>query len=172
MIKTIFLDMDGVLVDFNKAVCDKFHLPYPPQTYEFFPEIRLQVNNICTATFWNNLEWMYDGCDILQAVLDKIHLSRIYLLTTPMLNLESASGKMMWIDGNLPEFIKRIIITQAPKRLLARPDTLLIDDKDENIDEFIEAGGHGILVPRPWNELHGWADEALQVVKNSLEEII
>ncbi|GAG89657.1 unnamed protein product [marine sediment metagenome] len=41
----------------------------------------------------------------------------------------------------------------------------------ENINGFVKAGGSGILTPRPWNELRGWADETLQVVKNSLGEL-
>ncbi len=70
----------------------------------------------------------------------------------------------------MPWVYDRTIISYAPKSLLAGPDTLLIDDKDENITEFRAGGGHGILVPRPWNKLHGWAGEVLKVVKKKLEE--
>ena len=96
----------------------------------------------------------------------------ITILTAPMPNPGSWTGKYLWVEKNMPaKFLKNIIMSVVPKSLLAGPDTLLIDDKDENIAEFVAAGGCGILVPRPWNELHGWADEALQVVKNSLEEL-
>jgi hypothetical protein len=37
------------------------------------------------------------------------------------------------------------------KYLFARPDALLIDDNPTNIDTFIQNGGQGLLVPRPWN---------------------
>ena len=88
-----------------------------------------------------------------------------------MLNPGSWPGKVEWVHRYFRTFEKRLIITQAPKSLLAKPDTLLIDDRDKNIEEFIAAGGQAILVPRPWNELHGWAGESLQVVRNSLEEL-
>jgi len=179
MIKTIFLDVDGVLVNFRKGIHDIFNKSYNYPTlsnkwlfWDDWPDITFEmVNNVCTINFWANLEWTHDGHDILRAVLDKFSISQIYLLTTSMPNIESASGKMMWIKNKLPEFYKRTIITQVSKSLLAHPDTLLIDDKDENIEGFCIAGGHGILVPRPWNELHGWADETLQVVKNSLGKV-
>jgi 5'(3')-deoxyribonucleotidase len=87
-----------------------------------------------------------------------------------MSNMESYTGKALWVNKWIPVFNKRFIITHAPKHLLAGSDTLLIDDKDQNIEEFVAAGGQGILVPRPWNRLHEQAGETLQVVKSKLEE--
>ena len=130
------------------------------------------VNAACTANFWDNLEWMHDGFEILMVIRNIFIAERVYLLTTPMPNIESASGKIMWVRGNMPTiYLKQTIITQAPKHLLARPDTLLIDDKDENIDGFIEAGGRGLLVPRPWNRAHFCADRTVEVVKKFLENL-
>jgi 5'(3')-deoxyribonucleotidase len=188
MIKTVFLDMDDVLADFMKGLhkalnisYDYFNYPYEKGNWDILGyQIKSdggslitfdQCNDYCNTSFWQDLEWMHDGYDILRAVFDKFPAEQIYLLTAPMPNLESASGKMIWVYENLPVYLKRTIITQAPKSLLAKPDTLLIDDKDENVEEFVKAGGYGILVPRPWNELHGWADETHQVVKNSLENL-
>ena len=170
MINTIFLDMDGVIIDFNKAVCMEFDLPYPPQTYHFFPEIRKEVNEFCNMSFWQNLEWMNDGHDILRMVTEVFEPEKIYLLTKMMPNVETASGKMVWIKNNLPLYSNQVILTTlgVSKSLLARPDTLLIEDCDKYAEEFIKAGGKAILVPRPWNKLHEQADETYQVVKNSL----
>lgn len=180
MIKTVFVDMDGVLSDFHKGVHNTFKKPYiygpSLQRYDFWEDwdpitTRDDVNSICDFNFWRNLEWMHDGIEIIQAITSKFKTNQIYLLTTPMPNLESASGKMMWINNNLPIYLKRTIITQAPKSLLAKSDTLLIDDKDQNIDEFIKAGGRGLLVPRPWNRNYSWAHQSVDVVKTFLENL-
>jgi 5'(3')-deoxyribonucleotidase len=179
MIKTVFLDVDGVLANFRKGIHDAFIKPYHYPTlskkwvfWDDWPEVTSEmVNAICTTGFWQNLEWMHDGHDILRAIFDKFSASQIYLLTTPMPNPESPTGRWLWIQDNLPAYYKRTIITQAPKSLLARPDTLLIDDKDQNIDEFVEAGGRGCLIPRPWNRAHFCADRTVEVVKNFLENI-
>ena len=178
MINTVFLDMDEVITDFNKGVCEAFNMPYQYETffseYKWFPKIgrtRKEVNAKCTIDFWRKLEWMFDGREILEIILDKFNIDQVYLITMPMSNPESATGKWLWIKDNLPSFYKRTIITQAPKHLLARPDTLLIDDKNENVDGFREAGGKALLVPRPWNRAHLQADRTVEVVKEFLGRI-
>jgi len=186
----VFLDLDGVLVDFVGGVHNALGLPYRYDEYPYekgkwnmlgdvggkfwdgkFPFS--VVNGLCSQEFWSNLAWMHDGWRLLHGragIMSKF--DDITILTAPMPNPGSWTGKYLWVEKNMPaKFLKNIIMSVVPKSLLAGPDTLLIDDKDENIAEFVAAGGCGILVPRPWNELHGWADEALQVVKNSLEEL-
>ena len=169
----VFLDMDGVITNFNKPVCTKFDLPYPPQVYHFFPEFRSQVNDFCDRSFWDNLEWMDEVRDILRMVTETFGCENIYLLTKIMPNVGSASGKMKWIQNNLPLYSNQVILVthEVSKSLLAQSDTLIIEDNDKNFNEFVAMGGHGILVPRPWNTLYSQADKALQVVKSKLEEL-
>jgi len=170
----VYLDMDQVLTDFNKAVCEKFKLSYPPQIYNFFESIRPQVNDICTFDFWENLEWMPDGKLILGEVCKFFNFytnHNIYILTSPMPNVESATGKWQWIKKHIPDFYKQTILTQAPKKLLAKPNTILIDDCTKNVDEFRQAGGQTILVPRSWNSLHLLADKSVEIVKQQLAEV-
>ena len=169
----VFLDLDGVLVNFRRGVCEAFgKVPDPEDGWTFWENwegvTTKNVDEVCNEAFWEGLSWTYDGPEIERAIRSKF--DDIYLLTTPMPNPGSATGKLLWIKRNMPWAYNRTIISYAPKSLLAGPGTLLIDDKDENIAEFVAAGGHGVLVPRPWNELHGWAGETLQVIKNSLEE--
>ena len=173
-----FLDMDGVLLDFVSAIHKKFDKEYRygvPLEWEFFeqwspPVAFKDFDAVCDIDFWATLPWMHDGREILREVRKRIEPDdEFYLLTTPMPNPGSWTGKALWVEKNLPEW--KLIVTNAPKRLLASDDAILIDDKDENIQEFVAAGGRGILVPRLWNELHGWGDESLQVVRNSLEEV-
>ena len=179
-IKTVFLDMDGVLTDFVGGVCRAFGKtnPYPNETRDYtfwhaWPDISTKdVSAICNQEFWHSLEWVDDGRDTMRAIMDTLGLEKVYLLTLPMPNLESASGKMMWINNNLPIYLSRTIITTAdvPKAFLARPDALLIDDKDENVEGFKVAKGNAILVPRPWNKLYKYSDVSSQMVRKELEQ--
>ena len=187
MINTVYLDMDGVLVNFLGGLHKSLNIPYSYENYPYekgkwnmFTDIKgfddipatfKECNDCCTTSFWRHLDWMHDGRDILRTILGTLGLEKVYFLTMPMPNLESASGKMIWVNDNLSIYLKRTIITQAPKHLLARPNTLLIDDKDENVDGFCEAGGKALLVPRPWNRAHLQANRTAEVVKEFLERI-
>lgn len=162
-INKIYLDMDGVLTDFNKTVCKQFNLPYPPKEYSFFEPIRKQVDDFCNADFWEHLEWMLDGKEILQLVEYHFPLAEIYLLTCPMFNLGSWTGKYLWVKRELPNYTKRLIITPVPKEILADKSTLLIDDCDEKVQRFWDKGYAAILVPRFWN--------SLCQVKNSVQQV-
>lgn len=179
MINTVFLDVDGVLANFRKGIHEAFVKPYNYPTlspkwkfWDDWPDVTFEmVNGVCDTLFWRNLEWIHDGYDILTAIEYEFAPAQIYLLTTPMPNIQSPTGKWLWVKHNMPMYYKRTIIIQAPKHLLARPNTLLIDDKDENVDGFREAGGKALLVPRPWNRAHISADRTVEVVREFLERI-
>ncbi len=179
MIKTIFLDLDGVLANFRKGVHDAFDEPYDYSTlsgkwnfWEDWPGVTFNmVNNTCDTLFWQHLPWMHDGPDILHAIRNTLGLEKVYFLTTPMPNIGSPTGKWAWVRDNLPVYLKHTIITQAPKSLLAGPNTLLIDDKDENVEEFAAAGGHAILVNRPWNKGRERANHTVSDLELDLLEV-
>jgi hypothetical protein len=67
------------------------------------------------------------------------------------------------MDRNVPGGMRRqhLIVGEDCKELLARPDTLLIDDNEKNISAFRKSGGMAITVPRPWNRLRGCANTSL-----------
>jgi len=176
----VFLDMDGVLVDFRRGIFDAFNKPCPYEAAsrlwtfweEWSPKPTFEmIDTVCTSKFWRNLRFMHDGLDIFDTVSDKFPDKDIYLLTTPMPNKGSWPGKVEWVQRYFSTFRKRLIITQASKSLFAGPDTLLIDDKDENIEEFIAVGGRGLLVPRPWNKTRFCAGRTLDVVKQFLKDL-
>jgi 5'(3')-deoxyribonucleotidase len=165
--------MDGVLVDFRRGVCEIFRRDDPSTNWAFWESwdgiTFANVNAKCNDYFWKYLDWTHEGREIEEAVRCEFDSNNIRLLTTPMDHPGSWTGKAMWVNRHLSLYNKRLIVTQVPKHEFAGPDTLLIDDKDQNIEEFRAAGGQGILVPRPWNKLHAWSDKTLEVVKNSLE---
>lgn len=161
--RRIFLDLDQVLVDFVTGVCRAIDFPYSGVKdwqdhwpYNFFKHVgttREEADKLCTTDLWANLPWTEDGQEIYQAVLEQFHRCEIAVLTKPMRNPESYTGKILWARKNIPELADRMVPTEIPKSYFACGfETLLIDDCDDNIEEFIRDGGAGILVPRPWNK--------------------
>jgi len=181
MINTVFLDMDGVIADFHKGIYDAFRQPYRYDeslaTWDFWdnwkpPLNRENINAKCSVYFWEHLPWTHDGLEIFEIVCSKFKPEQIHILTNPIVGgAGTATGKILWIEKYLPEFVKRVIITQAPKGLLAKPDTLLIDDNNNYVDGFREAGGKALLVPRPWNRAHLQAGQTVKVVRKFLERV-
>jgi hypothetical protein len=91
---------------------------------------------------------------ILEHALESVKQEDIFILTTPTKDPDSLAGKLEWIHNNYPPFLHRQYLVGPRKHFCARPDTLLIDDSDDQVNKFREHGGYAVLVPRPWNSLH------------------
>ena len=164
----VFLDMDGVLVDFigglHRALgvsYDPNKYPYPVSKYEMFEDLcyrtegRVSMDNLYRACdpaeFWSNLEWDPMGKAIRTAILVEMgSWNNVVICTSPMATPDAWKGKVEWLNRNIPE-VKNISITTAPKHLYAKAGHVLIDDKDSNVAQFKEHGGAAFLVPQPWN---------------------
>jgi 5'(3')-deoxyribonucleotidase len=156
MFKQIFLDMDGVIVDFDAGVRKRYNgfewyptewaIPYAQLGTDFKSFWR----DLDHPGFWRELTWMNDGKRI-QAIVEPM---RPIILTAAVMPY-AGTGKIQWLKREYPDVIKdkRFLIAggHAGKAAVAGPGKILIDDKNENIDEWEEAGGMGILYPRPWN---------------------
>lgn len=162
----VYLDCDQVLTDFIAGSLAAVGIHYPgtrnwPKgwTYNYFRQAgttREEVNQHCGPNFWANLPWMADGREILAEVLARFYPQELMVLTTPMPNNGSYSGKMIWFEKNCPELYERVVPTLVPKEEFAYDfNTILIDDCQDNVEAFINAGGAAILVPRPWNPHDG-----------------
>jgi len=178
-----YLDMDGVLTDWCKAAHELNGLDYPGHNkwpYKFGSEgwgwgkqAGLLTYNWDSMgrQFWANLEWMPDGKDILSKCISCFGMDSICLFSSFYIRANGAvNGRLDWIDHNIPEFKNKFLTGTIPKSICAHHDAVLIDDYDKNIHDFVAAGGQGILIPRPWNELHNWSDSVLKVLENSLED--
>lgn len=159
----VYLDCDQVLADFVAGACATIGYDYPGTrnwpdgwTYNFFSyagSSAKEVNTHCDIDFWANLPWMEDGREILEVVMSQFRPNEITVLTKPMRNNGSYTGKMIWFEKNIPQLYDRVIPTLVPKEEFAFDfNHLLIDDCQENVESFCRAGGAAILVPRPWNQ--------------------
>lgn len=160
---TVFVDMDGVLVDFVGAVCRLFHkdpeqLPewdwskgrslHVPLGLEKESDM-WEVIDRHGPSFWASLEPYPWWRELLHWCGQ---LGKTYLCSTPSLSNYSVDGKLLWIHKHLGKLFRNYIFTAAPKHLLANSRSVLIDDYGSTIEKFCKAGGHGILFPQPWND--------------------
>lgn len=145
--KKVYLDMDGVLCDFQS----RYESMFGPLHREERDDKAWSVNwqQFVTTEQFKTLDWFPGGRSLL---------ARLVFLTQRAENLEilSSSGglefheqvkeqKMYWLDKNEVFFKANIVPGRSYKAQYATPDTILIDDTPEIIDAFNAAGGHGIL---------------------------
>ncbi len=171
-----FLDMDGVIVDFVGGAC-KLHgipNPYPKHKgiWDFVELLDMSAKDFWAPMgedFWANLEPTPDYERILAHTVNKFGEDNICILTSPCATAGCIEGKKKWIKKHLK--LKHVLFGSS-KHFLARPDAVLIDDAEHNVDPFVQHGGKGILLPRMWNKKHNISElavEHLAVQLNDLE---
>ena len=135
----IYCDMDGVLVDFEsgyeKLTGIDLKGEYRPGVEDFWKPIEQ-----AGVKYWASLKWMPDG----KQLWGYIKQYTPELLSAPSKSESSKIGKYVWVKNNLPG-TKLILRYASRKKELATPESILIDDRQVNIDQWEAAGGIGIL---------------------------
>jgi 5'(3')-deoxyribonucleotidase len=133
----IFCDMDGVLVDFDKGYhkLTGRHLNGEVFTDNHFWD---PINN-AGYDFWINLEWLPNGKELW----DYISSYEPQILSAPSRQNDSSVAKHDWIQRELPG-TQLQLRSAKHKKDFAAPNHILIDDRLDNIEGWISAGGIGI----------------------------
>mgnify|MGYP002642176305 FL=1 len=137
----IYCDMDGVLTDFESRF--EHYSGMHPQEYEkskglaaFWNLIDVEVG----VKFWIGMPWMPQG----QQLWNFIKPYRPDLLTSPSRDNNSRLGKNLWVKNNLNPKPKVIFAYSKDKQRYANENSILIDDKKSNINEWASKGGIAI----------------------------
>lgn len=137
----LYVDMDGVLTDFDQQAADLFGVPRDEaQKYmEEHPKKAWFKIDHAGSDFWSEMPWMPDGKELWQ----KIAIHRPTILSSPSKHQTSLTGKKEWIGENIGDIP---IILSSDKAQYAHDDCcVLIDDREKNIKAWEDAGGTGIL---------------------------
>ena len=136
----IFLDMDGVLVNFDQQFQEltgmmprEFESKY--DSNKFWEEI-----DNAGVGFWRGMKWMPGG----EALYNRASQFDHVLLSSPSRSEVSKIGKRLWRRDKTPD-TKLILARSYNKRKYAAPNHILIDDREDNIQQWKDAGGIGIL---------------------------
>jgi hypothetical protein len=134
----IYCDMDGVLVDFEKGYEELTGRNIKGQHVSGGPDFWDPITK-AGASFWIKLAWMPDG----KQLWEYIKQYNPVLLSAPSREESSKIGKYVWVKREMPG-TKLILRSAERKQEFATPQSILIDDRKDNIDRWKEAGGIGI----------------------------
>lgn len=153
-VKKLFLDMDGLLTDFQREMLRR-HQPHKLQYHEvnwnFWGQMgktKDEFWSVADYDFWAKLPWCPEGEALLKNIERIVGRKNVTLLSSP--GVGSMDGKEFWINQHIPEYNSQFMFGREKWRA-AHQGALLVDDSDQNCIEFKNAGGDFVLVPRPWN---------------------
>ncbi len=180
MISRILLDMDEVLVDFVGGALaihgwtrEQFEAKRPREHWDMTGPMDLTNKQFWAPIhdagekFWIDLQplpWAKELLSLVSAVS-----TESFIVTTPFGNAASYSGKAKWLTNYFGEGFNQWIPTWH-KRLLAMPGAVLIDDREQNVLDFREAGGDGIIFPSLGNTLCDYADDPVGYLKKFFDK--
>lgn len=164
-IRHIFLDMDGVLVDFFRPALQVHNrLPllddWPRGVWDIPTVLGISKGEFWAkidalgAEYWTEMPAYPWTADLVAAVTRAAPFS---ILSSPSLCAECPTGKIHWLRRHLRADFRDYLFGHA-KHHCAKPGALLIDDSDENVDAFRAHGGEAILFPQAWNSNHAIDD--------------
>jgi 5'(3')-deoxyribonucleotidase len=158
----VYLDLDGVVVDWN---ADFTRLAYGrvlplPTDYEYACYINryMTIQQVhATPGFWEGLKPLPVGQGMIQYVLSNTACD-LFFLTKGCNYYEE---KQAWLKKYYPMQAKKLIMA-THKELLADPESLLVDDYYVNVLNWKNAGGKALLTPSPYDgrprEAYTWVD--------------
>ncbi len=126
MQKTVYIDLDGVVADFDKA---RFAHPLSKNTpYKGRPDT--------IPGIYENLEPIVGAIDSVNQLLDTPHFDVYFLSTAPWDNPEAWMHKRLWIDKHFEtkKIRKRLILSHHKHLLIG--DYLIDDRRFNGASEF------------------------------------
>lgn len=131
--RRLFLDMDGVLADFDTGYRQRFNC-VSDKTLDNVDWSLVRA----TPHFYRDLPPMPDLEHLWSAVA---HLSPTILTGVPISVEEAASNKREWVDKYLGKDVPMIACLSKDKRLHGRPGDVLADDWEKHKHAWLDMGG-------------------------------
>jgi hypothetical protein len=132
---TIYLDLDGVLADFDRGATRIFGMS--PRDFEDLYGAGTFWKRLATsADFYAMLEPMPDAHELFEAVRHK----KPVILTGLPRGKWAEPQKRRWVEEHFPG-VKVITTTAALKKDHCSPGDVLVDDRDKYRPLWEEAGG-------------------------------
>jgi len=164
-IKRIYLDMDGVLCDFERKYTEVFGEPSMYGT-DHPPSFHKNWEKFVQNDLFSFLEY-FPGAENLLKFINSECVWERYI---QVMILSSSGGhgyetkitkqKEQWLIGKEIYYNPIVVPGRRYKCLYANKHSVLIDDVEKNITQFKEKGGHGIV--------HTSAEDTINQLENMM----
>lgn len=139
----LYLDMDGVLTDFEEMFAQRFG--YPATSVRARKNFSTEWPIFVKEKLFEKLEWHPGGKELLEFI--RGYPIKVEILSSSgglEFHDEVKEQKKIWLKENGIDYKANVVPGRSKKKEYARPDAILIDDTQENTDQFTDAGGAGI----------------------------
>lgn len=142
-------DMDGVLCDFAYWVeCNHAWKDYNPRIEE--RKVNWGKLEEIGSSFWSNMPWLSEGQKLYHLVLEyaREHNDVEIGIHSAIDIYCGKAGKYLWVEKNCPEIAPRnikIVDDGRLKHVSGKDSEILVDDRDENVKAYLEAGFPAVL---------------------------
>tara|TARA_S200000501_G_scaffold298730_1_gene285315 strand:- start:408 stop:962 length:555 start_codon:yes stop_codon:yes gene_type:complete len=144
-LETIFIDMDGVLVDFIKGVSEMIGKPLTADA-KGHTEYDERKQELTDKRLFRNLPPMVDYHELIGYVKHTGVPWEILTAAGAINRRTVVYDKQEWIKQWVDPFVvTTCTYSGSQKAAFAIEGAVLIDDREKNIDAWVEAGGIGIL---------------------------
>ena len=137
----IYLDMDGVISDWESQF-KRYSGGVPVETYdaEHGKKNRFKFVDKNCPEYYATMPWMKDG-KLLYNFVSHLPVEILSHAPTKL----SYIGKKQWLANNKIDIKTNLVPHRNLKAKFATADSILIDDREDNVNDFINAGGKAIL---------------------------
>ena len=143
-ISCIYLDMDGVIANFEKRYKELFNI-YPAEARNN-KEFDTYFDKFVADGNFATLEMMPDAMQLIMALRNALPPTQILSSTASQKRYDAISKqKIEWLEKHDIDFQRNFVPGKQHKKKYARSDTLIIDDTESIINDWREAGGLAIL---------------------------
>lgn len=138
---TVYVDMDGVLCDFEGGFEKLMGAPLTSETKKQFWKTLKKLSEEKHIEYWANLDWTNQGKQLWQAVSKYSPI----ILSSPGTSMRQPieAGKSRWLKKHLNPQPSGVIF-ETEKEKYADKTKILIDDRDKVLNPWMAAGGIGI----------------------------
>lgn len=141
----IYLDMDGVLANFNKKYAEVFNID-PALVEKHSYASAKNFEQFILGNNFLNLEFMPNATRLLEFVngLD-VDIEILSSSGGAKHHFEVEAQKKIWLNSKFLHYPVNIVPGGSKKAAFAAPDRVLIDDTPRVVEKFRAAGGLAIL---------------------------
>lgn len=164
--KTFYLDMDGVVADWNEGAARivGYHMPNPNAYYpqEDWEKVRNHQRMFLDLPLMRQANEMVG---LARRFRDELDYELLFLTAVPHYNdIHWAFwDKCLWAQRHFPDIPVHFGPYSGDKQTHCRPGDILVDDRPDNCNRWVATGGIAVHVTRDY-------DKALADVKSMLEK--